>query len=289
MPGPQLVRAGSNIRGTQSFVHIMASVWRRPALVALELAWRWIFGIILLRLLWTRNPDLHDKLFDASWWSQLGDHLLHHTAVLDTNTGGPLSLLALLIIWAALSALSRDSILRKLDPRLQQRNATVVVLAILRVLAFSAVLAIWVAAFASTSSSIVQQSDPNYVLGFGLMVTCTLLLFMLWSVVSWIFPIATVLAMSRNLSLAASLRAAARSGPLRGKLIEINLVMGIVKVALIVLAMVFSATPLPFQSYTTDGFLHSWWIGIAILYLLASDYFHVVRLASTVALCRAYD
>ena len=33
-----------------------------------------------------------------------------------------------------------------------------------------------------------------------------------------------------------------------GKLVEINLVLGIVKIALIVLAMVFSATPLPFES-----------------------------------------
>ncbi len=67
------------------------------------------------------------------------------------------------------------------------------------------------------------------------------------------------------------------AGAVEGKLVEINLVMGIVKIALIVLAMVFSATPLPFESVTTPEFLMWWWAGVTVLYLLASDFFHVAR------------
>jgi hypothetical protein len=64
----------------------------------------------------------------------------------------------------------------------------------------------------------------------------------------------------------------------RGKLMEINLVMGIVKLALIVLAMVLSAAPLPFSDQLGPDTLH--WITAlaAIFYFLASDYFQVVRL-----------
>jgi hypothetical protein len=63
-----------------------------------------------------------------------------------------------------------------------------------------------------------------------------------------------------------------------GKLMEINLVMGIVNLALIVLAMVLSAAPLPFSDQLGSDALH--WIDVLAIgfYLLASDYFQVVRL-----------
>jgi len=66
-------------------------------------------------------------------------------------------------------------------------------------------------------------------------------------------------------------------------------VMGIVKIALIVLAMVFSATPLPFESMTTPEFLMWWWGGVTVLYLVASDFFHVTRLVAYLELWRAYE
>ena len=65
--------------------------------------------------------------------------------------------------------------------------------------------------------------------------------------------------------------------------------MGIVKIALIVLAMVFSATPLPFESVTTPEFLMVWWAGVTVLYLVASDFFHVAQLVGYLELWRAYE
>ena len=76
---------------------------------------------------------------------------------------------------------------------------------------------------------------------------------------------------------------------MRGKLIEINMVMNIVRIALIVLAMVFSASPLPFSSVETQTFLTCWWAGVGLVYLGMSDYFHVVRSAAYLSLWRAYD
>ena len=72
------------------------------------------------------------------------------------------------------------------------------------------------------------------------------------------------------------------------KLIEINLVMGVVKVALVVLFMVFSATPLPFESVTTPAFLLWWTAGIGVLYFVASDFFHVARQVAYLELWQAY-
>ena len=62
------------------------------------------------------------------------------------------------------------------------------------------------------------------------------------------------------------------------KLVEINLVMGIVKLALIVLAMVLSAAPLPFSDQLGPDALHVLWVTATIFYFVASDYFQVVRL-----------
>jgi hypothetical protein len=90
-------------------------------------------------------------------------------------------------------------------------------------------------------------------------------------------------------ALAALRRALASGTELRGKLIEINLVMHIVRLCLLVLAMVFSATPLPFADVTSPTFLACWWAGVGLLYLAFSDYFHVVRSAAYLSLWRTYQ
>ena len=54
--------------------------------------------------------------------------------------------------------------------------------------------------------------------------------------------------------------------------------MGIVKLALIVLAMVFSAAPLPFSDQLGGDTLHAVWAASTVFYLVASDYFQLVRL-----------
>jgi hypothetical protein len=131
--------------------------------------------------------------------------------------------------------------------------------------------------------------EPNLVGYFSLVIVVTLGLFTLWAVVSWALSVAPLLAMLKGLGVSGSLTAAFQLGPLKAKLVEINLVMGIVKIALIVLAMVFSATPLPFESVTTPEFLFWWWVGVTVLYLLGSDFFHVARQVAYLQLWRAYE
>jgi hypothetical protein len=290
VPQPaELVRVGSDVRGTQSFVHVIAAVFRRPSLVALEVAWRWVVGSIVIGVIALGNPEAYEHRFDAQYWRGFGNALMHGGVTFEPTIAGISLPVALIVLWAVISGLARDVILRRVDGSLHPRRAAVAGLAIVRVVGFAMLVAAWLWALVAIWLHVVREADPNYVLGFALVVIWTLVLFMLWSVVSWIFPVASTLAMMRDLSFGESLRAAMRSKALRSKTIEINLVMGIVKVALVVLAMVFSATPLPFQTYTTDGFLWCWWVAVAVLYLLASDFFHVVRMVACLKLCRAYD
>ncbi|MGH9595545.1 MAG: hypothetical protein ACRD3K_01990 [Edaphobacter sp.] len=131
--------------------------------------------------------------------------------------------------------------------------------------------------------------EPNLVGYFALAIVATLGLFTLWAVVSWAISVAPLLAMLKGLGVWGSLAAAFRLGRLKSKLVEINLVMGIVKIALMVLALVFSATPLPFESVATPEFLRWWWVGVTVVYFLGSDFFHVARQVAYLQLWRAYE
>jgi hypothetical protein len=195
--------------------------------------------------------------------------------------------------WSVFAGVGRSGVLRRWDSALTMRRGTTILLAMLRAYAFAALVVLWFTLLVGIARNCVwtpmeRGLEPSYVPGFAIAVTMTLLLFVLWAAVSWILRIAPVLAMSRGLGVIESLRAAVRLERLKSKLIEINLVMGIVKVALLVLAMVFSACPLPFESVESQTFLAWWWTGVGVLYLVASDYFHVVRAAAYDSLYRVH-
>ena len=110
--------------------------------------------------------------------------------------------------------------------------------------------------------------------------------FIVWALWSWVLSIAGVLIVVEGASLPSALAASVRQGPLTMKLVEINLVLGIVKLALIVLAMVFSAIPLPFETQMAGNALHIWWAAVGVWYLAASDFFQIARLAAFVEFWR---
>jgi len=145
------------------------------------------------------------------------------------------------------------------------------------------------AADLTVAAPIAAGNEPNLVGYFSLAIVGTLGLFSLWAIASWGLSMAPLLAMLRNLGVGESFAAAFRLGPLKSKLMELNLVMGIVKIILIVLAMVFSATPLPFTAVATPTFLTWWWVGVTVIYFVASDFFHVARQVAYLELWRAYE
>jgi hypothetical protein len=104
--------------------------------------------------------------------------------------------------------------------------------------------------------------------------------FIVWALWSWVLSIAGVLIVADDRSVASALATSVRLGPLTTQLVEVNLVLGIVKLALIVLAMVFSAIPLPFEVQMSGNALYIWWAAVGICYLAASDFFQVARLAA---------
>ncbi len=47
-------RRAAQVRGTQTLVDQMGWMLRRPGIVAIEVGWRWIFGVPFLWVCWTR-------------------------------------------------------------------------------------------------------------------------------------------------------------------------------------------------------------------------------------------
>jgi hypothetical protein len=278
------------VRGTQSFVGVMAAVWKRPSLTGLELLWRWTFGVLALGSVWI---FAHNAV--VVWVLKARDigPLLLRGQVVARGTTDVLAnlwpLLGALAVWGVFAGVGRGRVLRRWDRSLEARRGTTIALTVLRAFLYAGLVLLWFSLLIAIArrdvwTPLAGGLEPSYVPGFAMAVTTTLLLFVVWAAMSWILRIAPVLAMSRGLGPIASLRAAMQLGPLGAKLVEINLVMGIVKVGLVVLAMVFSSCPLPFETVESQTFLVCWWIGVGVLYLIASDYFHVVRAAAYEAL-----
>jgi len=306
------------VRGTQSFVHTLSACWQRPVLTGFEVLWRWAYGVPALWLIGSRAKTILAAHTAGTFeLSRLGlDHALLSDPV-GALTADPMGAVGkgtqaialllpdvvhaamwmapvLLLAWVVVSAFGRTAVLRRVDGRLVARPGTLMLLQAIRMAALAGTLGLWWAAIQATArvavtEPIVAGQEPNLVLYCALAIVSTLGLFTLWAAVSWVFSVAPLLAMLRGLGAVASLRAAFRLGPLKAKLVEINLVMGIVKIALIVLAMVFSASPLPFETVATEDFLLWWWVGVTVLYLVGSDFFHVVRLVAYLDLWRAFE
>ena len=291
------------IRGTQSFVDTMAHCWRRPSLLGLELLWRWGLGIPALLLLfhygrqiYTSVPltqtgiyqfSLQDPAIAAQILSGVVDVLLPPVRAV------AIWLLPLLAVaWAIASGLGRMMVLRRYDPTLRRAPLLMVGMQLLRIVTLGGSFVAWFVCLHWVALTSLGGAEPNLVGYFAKAIFLSLAVFTLWAIFSWVFSAAPLIALLENKGLFASLAAALHFGSgslrgLRGKLVEINLVLGIVKLCLIVLAMVFSATLLPFQAELTASWFYAWWIFISILYLAASDFFQVTRLVAFIDLWRA--
>jgi hypothetical protein len=289
------------VRATQSAVGQMGWVFAHPSLTALEVAWRWIFGGPFLLVCWIQAqrvlaqlpPDstgldkvsLQDpwvsavRLADA--WDLYRPHVVHVLVWL-----GPLAAVA----WVVVSALGRNLVMKRLEPGLPFRPVSMI-----------ALQAAWLAALVFTcwawfrsigwaaDQHIGNGAEPDLVGYTVWVIVFTLGFFTLWALISWAVAIAPMLVLLENRSALSALGQSLRLGkPFTSKLVEINLVMGIVKLALLVLAMVFSSVLIPFAEQVGAGTLHVEWILVSIFYFVASDYFQVVRLKGFIEFWRSF-
>ena len=149
-----VVVAAGTVRGTQSFVHTLSECWRRPSLTALEVMWRWAYGIPALLILWyegskilretpvdfvaLRNMTVLDPMGSATTLAKTMEVLLPRVLRV------ALWLVPLmLVIWVVVSSVGRTVVLRRADRRLHRRVGTLIVLQAVRVVALLGSFAIW--------------------------------------------------------------------------------------------------------------------------------------------------
>lgn len=288
------------VRGTQSFVHILRDCWHRPSLLALEVLWRWAFGIPLAAVAAWEGWRIYSAsasriaatgIYDASLIDPMraAVALSNVYAILAKPVIGVLMWLVPVGIvgWAIASGLGRNAVLRRYDASLPRRWGALIALQLMRVLFLAGSAVLWFAAVQWAASVMLSGDTPNLV-GYLAMVICfSLGIFTVWALVSWVFSIAPLLTLLERRGVGPSLARSFRLGPLTGKLVEINLVMGIIKLALMVLALVWSAMPLPFQAQVQGNALYAWWGVGTVVYCLASDFFQVARLAAFIQLWQA--
>jgi hypothetical protein len=294
---PHRITHAGRVRGTQSLLQIQAHCWRRPGLIARELAWRWLFGIPALLLLFALGRQLLAILFAAG--TGIEDFSLQqptmaaqivrssYDAIAPVMLGLALWVAPLLMVgWAIASGVGRTFVLRVLVPGSRLRLVSLVLLQLLRVMALVLSWYVWFAlvrwAAAHDVTHVPQGTEPNMVAFAAWLICLSLGSFIVWALWSWVLSIAAVLMVAERRSLISALTASVKLGPLTMQLVEVNLVLGIVKLALIVLGMVFSAIPLPFEAQMSGNALYLWWAVVGIWYLAASDFFQVARLAAFV-------
>ncbi len=293
--------ASAPVRGTQSLVGFMGWVFRAPSLTAIEVGWRWVFGIPFLYLCWVQAQRILAAFpLEASGFNSLDSQNPWVAVVQLANVVAyyqppvlavlrwlvPLAALA----WALISGLGRNLLLMRLNPRLPFRPAAMVTLQAAWLALLAATVWGWFRSMQWVAvTHIGAAGEPNLV-GFAIWtIWISLGFFTAWALISWVLSIAPLLLLLENRSLLSSLGQGFRLGKdFAGKLTEINLVLGIVKIALIVLAMVFAAAPLPFSDGLGGSALHIAWAASTVFYLLANDYFQVVRIKGFLEFWRVY-
>jgi hypothetical protein len=289
------------LRGTQSLVGQMGWVTARPSLTAIEIAWRWLFGIPFLAVCWINAQQILAALpLETAGFNEVDPQNPWVAAVQIAHVWAVyvpyvLTLLRWLfpvaaVAWVVVSGVGRSLVFKHINPRLSFRPASMIVLqaawlTLAVAMAWGWFLSVeWVAA-----THITTAGEPDLV-GYSIwLIFLSLAFFTAWALVSWPLLIAPLLMLLEERSALSSIRESFRLGkPFTGKLVEINLVMGIVKLALIVLAMVLSAAPLPFSDELGPAALH--WIAASavVFFCVSSDYFQVVRLKGFIEFWRMF-
>jgi hypothetical protein len=268
----------------------MGWMFRHPAIVAVEVGWRWLFGIPFLLVCWIRlqhiftvlspedaglselnaqNPWIAAGQLSRAWW-QYRPLVAHEMRWL-----APVAV----VIWIVVSGVGRNLALKRMEPRAPMRPLSMMALQAAWLAVFGGVWWGWFRSVSWAAATHFAGSEPDLI-GFSIwLIFLSLAFFTVWALAGWIVSVAPVLMLLEHRSAGSALKEGLRLGrPFTAELVEIGMVMGIVNLALMVVAMVFSAAPLPFSDQLGGDALHMVWAAAAIFYLIAHDYFQLVRL-----------
>lgn len=289
-------RGNAPVRGTQLLVEHMSEVFGRPSLVTIEIAWRWLFGIPFLLVCGQQGQRILNTFpLESSGAGSLDTRNPWVAAVQLSNAAAfyephvfsalrwflPVTALA----WVIVSGLGRNFLLMRMETRVAFRPVAMIGLQATWLALLGLTLWGWLSSMQwAAATHITAGAEPDLVGYFIWAIFLGLGFFTMFALTSWVLTIAPILTLlEKRHSVLSGLGLALRLGKaFSGKLAEINLVLGIVKLALLVVAMVFSAAPLPFSDELGPGAMHLVAAASALFFLVANDFFQVVRLKAFV-------
>ncbi len=295
------VQTNPPLRGTQLLVEHMGEVFRHPSLVAIEIAWRWFFGIPFLLVCWKQAERIIATFpLESSGFNSLDTQNPWVAAVQLANVASyyephVLAVLRWLVpaaalAWVVVSGIGRSLLLRRMQAGLPFRPVAMMVLQAAWLALFALTLWGWFGSMQWVAAThIAVPGEPDLIGYFIWAIFLLLGFFTAFALISWPLSIAPLLALLERRSVLSALGQSLRLGrPFAGKLAEINLVLGIVKLALLVVAMVLSAAPLPFSDELGPSAMHFVWAASVVFFLVANDFFQVVRLKAFVEFWRVF-
>jgi hypothetical protein len=289
------------VRGTQLLVEHMGDVFGRPSLVAIEIAWRWLFGIPFLLVCWQQGQGILNAFpLESSGAGSLDTRnpwvaavqLSNIAAFYEPHVFGVLRWLlpASALVWVIVSGVGRNLLLMHMETRVAFRPVAMILLQAAWLALFCLAVWGWLCSMQwAAATHITASAEPDLVGYFIWAIFLGLGFFTVFALTSWVLTIAPILVLLETHSMVSGLGLAFRLG--RGfssKLAEINLVLGIVKLALLVVAMVFSAAPLPFSDELGPDAMHLVAAASTLFFLVANDFFQVVRLKAFVEFWRIF-
>jgi hypothetical protein len=268
------------------------AIRRDPALLLVEILWRWCFGALSLLLFLgflVMRPEVVAAGDGSAWSSQ--DPLLIAQALLRllTGLGGkPLAvaialLLAATVIWTLLGAAGRTFTLNRLE-RSGIRFRSILALQGLRA------VFLWLAGIALTKTIALDARlaghgvKPDIFLYSALAVWSVILIGALWAAVNWNLSLAAVCCAKNAGGFGRSIRQAlALDRSHSGDLLGVSLVFALWR--LIVLAVAFVLWFLPSAKMATAPRAYfAWFLTTMLAYFAASDFLHIARMAGYLAI-----
>lgn len=265
-------------------------VLRDPALLLIEIGWRWTFGALAIIVLWFSvfavlgNVSVDSRILGTSsalsaW--ETAESIASTAVALGralVRVGIAVSLF-LALCWIVLSSLGRRATLARpaLAPGADLRLCMAVSVARAGV-AFAAVLA-WIISGMTAGvlgTAVSGNALPNVGVMLVLLLPAFVLIVISWATMNWYLSLAPIFAVSGKRELAAGVWDFARGS--RDRLVEISLVSGIIRGALFVIALLLSFAVAALVS--NPRLVVADLLSISLLYFLGADFVYMARLCA---------
>jgi len=265
-------------------------IGRDPALLVIEVGWRWSFGAIAVLIAAFSTYLILDSItFDPRRLQamaalnpiQLAQYIVEGIASVHVLLWRVALLMGLLLsaIWVLFSALGRYATLARpaLNPGASFQMC--IIISVLRgMLTLAAVTAWFLAGLfaAALGSPATRDGMPNFGLMSAILFLAFLVIASVWSTLNWflsLVPLTNTSTLSQALSITLTFMRSRRDD-----LLEISIVSGIMRAALFVIAVMLSVVA---SSVITNArMLFADLLAISLLYFLIADFLYVARLVA---------